>query len=55
MQTSIKWRDDTGRIVGTVRMEQDKTLTQVGADIATAVALLWVAWEALKLLALLLL
>ncbi|WP_339314661.1 hypothetical protein [Paenibacillus sp. FSL M7-0896] len=55
MQTSIKLRDDNGRIVGTARVEQDKTLPQVGTDIATAVALLWVAWEAIKLLVLLLL
>jgi hypothetical protein len=53
MQTSIKWRYDTGRIVGTVRLEKDKTLPQVGTDIAIAVALLWVVWEAVKLLLLL--
>lgn len=55
MRTSIKWRDDTGRIIGTVRVERDKTLPQVGTDMATAVALVWLAWEAVKLLAMLLL
>jgi hypothetical protein len=49
MRTSIKLRDDNGRIIGTARRESDKTLQEIIGDISIAAVLVWIAVEAAEL------
>ncbi|MNC27393.1 hypothetical protein D3C75_755640 [compost metagenome] len=54
MKSSIRLRDDNGRVIGTARVEADKTLSQIIEDIAVAAGLVWIAVELAELAATLL-
>lgn len=55
MNTAIKLRDDNGHIIGTARVEADKTLPQIIGEISIAAVLVWIAVELAELAATLLL
>jgi hypothetical protein len=54
MKSSIRLRDDNGRIIGTAKVEGDKTLPQIIGEISLAAALVWIAIELADLAATLL-